>query len=781
MRPLTSLRHRAVRRGTACLAALVAAVGVTAAAPASAGRMPPGRAPATGAPAAAAGHTAYANAVSDSFSDTFADPSVIRGRDGWWYAYATSDPLRAGDAPGAIHMARTRDWSSWEYLGTVFDAGNRPSWATATSGLWAPDIRYVAGRYVLYFTVTDTTLNPGDDSAIGAATAPTPAGPWTPAPAPAVPPRPASGGGFLWTFDPAGFTDVDGQRYLYYGSYFGGLWVTRMSSDGLTPVGPATQVAVDNRYEGSYVVRHGDFYYLMGSAANCCAGPTTGYSVFAGRSRSPIGPFVDDEGTSLLTSRVGGTTVLTQNGNRFVGAGHHAVVTDAEGRDYIAYHAIDRTNPWLTTTFGINRRPMLLDRLDWVDGWPRTRAGAGPSDTPQPAPSLASGLGVTPTDPSTSGFRGLGAGPTDPVAGRTALVHGTASTTASAPSGALHLRLDHRGTEPLRVLLGRDPAVKVTLDPKGARLTAQVERDGTVRSSTTALPPLPAGAWRTLTVEATADGLTAEVTESDLADVVARVVVSGDARPASAPVRLSSNHAVVDNVVVNPAARDAASLAPVPVAGALLQAEDFDDPSLAGFTWVRRNPAVTVSGGSLRWPVEGADLVGDGNTASVLLHDTPGDGDWIAEARTTLDLGVDTVRNYQQVGLVAYEDDDDFARLSNVAIWNTRQTEFGRQTAADPAAPDGPTSYGGAIVGTSAPTLWLRLAHHRDAAGEHLYRAGTSRDGVHWTWGATWTFRTDTHPRIGLVAHGGASPAVTAEVDHLRFYASSWPADTSAG
>ena len=772
MRPLTSLRATAVRRGTACLAALVTVLGVSAAVPAA------------GAASAGPDHSAYDNAVSDSFSDTFADPSVIRGRDGWWYAYATSDPLHAGDAPGAMHVARTRDWSSWEYLGTVFDAGNRPSWATPTSGLWAPDIRFVAGRYVLYFTVTDTTLHPGDDSAIGAATAPTPSGPWTPAPAPAIPPRPASGGGFLWTFDPAGFTDVDGQRYLYYGSYFGGLWATRMSADGLTPIGTATQVAIDNRYEGSYVVRHGDFYYLMGSAANCCAGPTTGYSVFAGRSRSPLGPFVDAEGTPLLTSRVGGTTVLTQNGNRFVGAGHHAVVTDAEGRDFIAYHAIDRTNPWLTTPFGINRRPMLLDRLDWVDGWPRTRAGAGPSDAPQPAPTLASGLGITPTDPSAGGFTGLADGPVDAVTGDTGLVHGTASTSASAPAGPLHVRLDHRGTEPLRVLLGRDPAVKVTLDPRGGRLTAQVDRDGTVRSSTTTLPALPAGAWRTLTVEATADGLSAEVTESDLADVVSRVTVAGDARPAAAPVRLSSSSAVVDNVVVNPAAADAPTLAPVPEAGALLSAEEFDDPSLAGFTWVRRNPAVTVSGGSLRWPVEGTDLVGGGNTASVLLHDTPGDGDWIAEAKTTLDLGVDTVRNYQQVGLVAYETDDDFARLSNVAIWNTRQTEFGRETAADPKAtpaPGAPTSYGGAVIGTSAPTLWLRLAHHRNAAGEHLYRAGTSRDGVHWTWGATWTFRAGTAPRIGLVAHGGASPAVTAEVDHLRFYASTWAADPAAG
>ena len=548
-------------------------------------------------------------------------------------------------------------------------------------------------------------------------------------------------------------------------------------ADGLRPVGTATQVAVDNRYEGSYVVHH-DGYYYPGVRGELLRRSDDGLLRFAGRSRSPLGPFVDAEGTSLLASRVGGTTTLTQNGNRFIGAGHHAVVTDAEGRDFIAYHALDRTNPWLTTTFGINRRPMLLDRLDWVDGWPRTRAGAGPSDTPQPAPTLTSGLGITATDPAAGGFRKLAQGPVDAVGGRTALVHGTASTLAPAPNGPLHVRLDHSGTEPLRVLVGGDPGIKVTLDPKGRRLTAEV--DGS-RTSSTALPVLPTGAWRTLTVEATADGLTAEVTESDLADVVARVQVTGDAVPSPGPVRLSSSRAVVDNVVVNPAAADATVLAPVPQAGALLQSEDFDDPSLAGFTWVRRNPAVTVSGGSLRWPVEGTDLVGDGNTASVLLHSTPGDGDWIAEAKTTLDLGVDTVRNYQQVGLIAYEDDDDFARLSNVAIWNTRQTEFGRETAADPKAPDGPTSYGGAVVGTSAATMWLRLAHHLSSDGEHLYRAGTSRDGVSWTWGATWTFRPGTSPRIGLVAHGGASPAVTAQVDHLRFYASRWPSDPGAG
>ena len=167
-----------------------------------------------------------------------------------------------------------------------------------------------------------------------------------------------------------------GQHYLYYGSYYGGLWVTRVGDDGLTATEQPTQVAIDNRYEGSYVVRHDGWYYLMGSAANCCAGPTTGYSVFAGRSRSPLGPFVDADGIPLLASAVGGTTVLTQNGNRWIGAGHHAVATDTTGQTFIVYHAIDRNDPWLTEPFGINRRPMLLDRLDWIDGWPRTRSGS---------------------------------------------------------------------------------------------------------------------------------------------------------------------------------------------------------------------------------------------------------------------------------------------------------------------------------------------------------------------------------------------------------------------
>src|SRR4051812_32455571 len=86
----------------------------------------------------------YRNPVSSGFADTFADPSLIRGKDGWWYAYATSDPLKANDtSPAQIPIAKSRDLVSWTYAGDVFSDTNRPSWAATGAGLWAPDIRYV--------------------------------------------------------------------------------------------------------------------------------------------------------------------------------------------------------------------------------------------------------------------------------------------------------------------------------------------------------------------------------------------------------------------------------------------------------------------------------------------------------------------------------------------------------------------------------------------------------------------------------------------------------------
>ncbi|WP_460447627.1 family 43 glycosylhydrolase, partial [Angustibacter aerolatus] len=355
----------------------------------------------------------YRNPVSQGFADTFADPSLLRGKDGWWYAVGTSDPLREGEGtPHQIPIARSRDLVSWTHVGDAFTAATRPAWATADAGLWAPDLRYVDGEYRMYYVVTDTTVTPeSGDNAIGVATAPTPAGPWTDSGAPVVAPRHGAGGSgdFLWTFDPNVVTDADGTQWLMYGSYYGGIFVVRLSADGRSTVGTATRIAIDNKFEGAYAVHRGGYWYLFASTANCCAGPTTGYSVQVGRSRSVQGPYVDRDGVPLDTSRAGGTPTLVQNGNRWIGAGHNAVVTDLGGQDWIAYHAIDRGDPYLDGTDGINERPMLLDRLDWVDGWPQVRAGRGPSERPVTAPRTGGATRVLTDGTGGTGWR-LGGG-----------------------------------------------------------------------------------------------------------------------------------------------------------------------------------------------------------------------------------------------------------------------------------------------------------------------------------------------------------------------------------
>jgi GH43 family beta-xylosidase len=699
----------------------------------------------------------YTNPVSSGFADTFADPTVIRGQDGFWYAYGTSDPLRSGEGrPHRIPIARSSDLANWSYAGDAFTDAGRPAYVAPGSSYWAPDVRYLDGRYVMYYTVTDTTVSPGgDDFAVGVATSPSPTGPWTQGEAPVVAPRPGGGGGYLTTIDPAEFTDVDGVRYLYYGSYYGGISVTQLSADGLHAVGAPTMVAIDNKYEGSYVVRRDGYYYLFASSANCCAGPTTGYAVSVGRATNPRGPFVDANGVSLAASRVGGTPVVTQNGNRWIGTGHNGLLTDLSGQDYLVYHAIDRNNPYLDQPYGVNRRPMLIDRLDWINGWPTVRAGAGASDTAQPAPVTGSNERFD-TRPGWL-----------PSSWRIVDGHASGTGTALAPQrldGDLRVEADLRPAagSAAGVVVG---GVTAWLDRTAGQLVVDAGRG---RRASTPLPAgLDYGTWHNVAVEVRGGQLTAALTEARQSGPIVSVGLRVPSGATDGRAGMTARGAAdSDNLSATRLYQPVTALAPAPGTGRLVYADEFTGNTLgAGWSWVRRDDAAQVADGQLNWPVQNADLTGTGNTAGVLLRDAPA-GDYTVETKVTLDLGQDTVRNYQQAGLVAYAGDDDFARLTQVAIWNTRQVEYGREL---PYA--GRLSYGGTTVGTPATTTWLRLVHTTDpATGEHRLRAASSTDGQHWTWSGVWTFPAAIAPRIGLVAHGGAIPAVTAHFDYLRVY-----------
>jgi arabinan endo-1,5-alpha-L-arabinosidase len=79
------------------------------------------------------------------------------------------------------------------------------------------------------------------------------------------------------------------------------------------------------------------------------------------------------------------------NGNRWVGPGHNSVFQDFSGQWWTVYHAVDRNNPYFAGAVGFTKRPVLMDALDWVNGWPTVRSGLWASDSAQPVPAAQPG------------------------------------------------------------------------------------------------------------------------------------------------------------------------------------------------------------------------------------------------------------------------------------------------------------------------------------------------------------------------------------------------------
>jgi arabinan endo-1,5-alpha-L-arabinosidase len=78
----------------------------------------------------------YTNPVSKDFADTFADPSIIKAKDGYWYAYGTSDPLNEDEGtPHTIPIARSKDLVTWKHVGDAFGSPKEISWAD-DAGIW---------------------------------------------------------------------------------------------------------------------------------------------------------------------------------------------------------------------------------------------------------------------------------------------------------------------------------------------------------------------------------------------------------------------------------------------------------------------------------------------------------------------------------------------------------------------------------------------------------------------------------------------------------------------
>lgn len=739
----------------------------------------------------------YTNPVTAGVTDTFPDPAVIRGKDGAWYAYGTQNPVfNSQGEPGEriLPILRSADLVTWEYAGEVIQPDDVPATWRDSSRAWAPDIRYVDGEYLLTYGLSTGGL--------AVATAPTPTGPWTHRDELLVPSAPVDGCP-TGNIDQVLFTDDDGTLYLYWGSY-DVLCVSELTSGAGELTGPVTQVAQGRRAEGAYVVRHDDLYYLMYSDAGCCDGAFSGYTVKVGRSDSPVGPFVDDDGTDLMAESSKGGYVLTSNGDGYAGPGHHALVTDLAGQDWMAYHAIptaDPDFPPVDTRNGVlnlTKRPLMIDRLDWIDGWPVVNAGAGPSSGPQRAPVTDGVVSSTFADGTLAGWRADGdvVVGQEPDAGPYAALEGAARTGLAGLTSRDRASGDLRAQADLRVA-DDDGAAGLTLGTGTGRVTAWVDRAaGELRLETgrgpkaqraaTSLPQdFPYGDWNVVTLdrEVRSGRYTATVSADNLKDPLGSVTLAARGPAGRVPVGVTARGAAdADNVSLVPAARPVTERVPDPRPGALLpeHSDEFDGDVVpgtgadgTGWTWVR-GPAsgVGLDDGALTWPTQNAELYQGTNTASVLTRDAPA-GDYLVETKLSLDgVGVN-----RQAGLVLYADDDQFVKLVHSQLGLLRKPGSAAQTveftkeAARPTSNPPSAAYSAPMFGPApGETTWLRLAVHRDAANdEYEVRMASSTDGETWRWGGVWTLPDDQPLRTGLVAMNTAG--ATATFDHVRTYA----------
>ncbi|MDU1905043.1 MAG: family 43 glycosylhydrolase [Dysgonomonas sp.] len=274
------------------------------------------------------------------------DPTIIKADDGYFYLYATEDTRNTP-------IYKSKNLIDWTFVGTAFTNNTRPTFEPK-GGLWAPDINYINGQYVLYYSMS---VWGGEwTCGIGAATSAQPEGPF-------------KDQGKLFRSNEIEvqnsidqfYIEEEGRKYLFWGS-FRGIYVVELNEDGLSVKKNAEKMQVaGTAFEATYIHKRGDYYYFFASIGSCCEGINSTYQLVVGRSKSLFGPYIDKTGKDMMDN---GYSLVIGSNSRFVGNGHCSeIVQDDAGNDWIFYHGIDTENP--------KGRVLLLDKIKWDDeGWP---------------------------------------------------------------------------------------------------------------------------------------------------------------------------------------------------------------------------------------------------------------------------------------------------------------------------------------------------------------------------------------------------------------------------
>jgi len=280
------------------------------------------------------------------------DPTAIQKCGNTYWIFTTGN---------GISSLYSRDLVGWSAGRTPFSKSVYPSWINSyvpgfDGHFWAPECIYMNGIYHLYYScstwgsknsciglVTNKTLNPEDSD-------------------------------FLWEdqgvvvssnssseancIDPSVFRDENGDYYMTYGSYFGGIRLVELDSLSGKVSGSYHYPVASGNCEASYVIPHGAFYYLFINRGSCCSGVNSTYHIQVGRSMSPMGPYLDKQGVNLNSG--GGSTLFSTNGS-LIGPGHVGYFVEG-GEEWVTYHYYDGDRNGVPT--------LGIGTMKWQDDWP---------------------------------------------------------------------------------------------------------------------------------------------------------------------------------------------------------------------------------------------------------------------------------------------------------------------------------------------------------------------------------------------------------------------------
>ena len=167
--------------------------------------------------------------------------------------------------------------------------------------------------------------------------------------------------------DPNLFFDANGQLWMTYGSWSGGIWITKLdnktgqpihdypssSANGLTDKYFGKQIAAGGGLscEAPYVLydKTTGYYYLYVSYGGLAS--NGGYNMRLFRSKSPDGPYTDAAGLDARSEKRGNGYYNENHGVKFLGGydlpslkngylspGHNSAFIDDDGKKYVVYH-----------------------------------------------------------------------------------------------------------------------------------------------------------------------------------------------------------------------------------------------------------------------------------------------------------------------------------------------------------------------------------------------------------------------------------------------------------